>query len=101
MFDPFGPDMPLVAKFFIAFAVVLALIGLTAWLVRRYSSDRLGGALPPATWTEHSAFLLRWSAYAELKKRICSRITPLKQSHSATKKAVLVACSVRRRCPVR
>jgi flagellar protein FliO/FliZ len=44
MFDPFGPDMPLVAKFFIAFAVVLALIGLTAWLVRRYSSDRLGGA---------------------------------------------------------
>ncbi len=44
MFDPFGPDMPLAAKFFIAFAVVLALIGVTAWLVRRYSSDRLGGA---------------------------------------------------------
>jgi flagellar protein FliO/FliZ len=44
MFDPFGPDMPLAAKFFIAFAGVLALIGVTAWLVRRYSSDRLGGA---------------------------------------------------------
>ena len=44
MFDLFGPEMPLAAKFFIAFAVVLALIGLTAWLVRRFSSDRLGGA---------------------------------------------------------
>jgi flagellar protein FliO/FliZ len=44
MFDLFGPDMPLAAKFFIAFAVVLALIGLTAWLVRRFGSNRLGGA---------------------------------------------------------
>ena len=30
-------------KFFSAFAVVLALIGLTAWLVRRFGSNRLGG----------------------------------------------------------
>jgi flagellar protein FliO/FliZ len=44
MFDLFGPEMPLAAKFFIAFAVVLALIGLTAWLVRRFGSNRLGGA---------------------------------------------------------
>ena len=44
MFDFFGPEMPLAAKFFIAFAVVLALIGLTAWLVRRFGANRLGGA---------------------------------------------------------
>jgi flagellar protein FliO/FliZ len=43
MFDLFGPEIPLAAKFFIAFAVVLALIGLTAWLVRRFGADRLGG----------------------------------------------------------
>src|ERR1039458_10825057 len=43
MFDFFGPEMPLAAKFFIAFAVVLALIGLTAWLVRRFGANRLGG----------------------------------------------------------
>ena len=44
MFDLFGESMPLGAKFFIAFAVVLALIGLTAWLVRRFGANRLGGA---------------------------------------------------------
>jgi flagellar protein FliO/FliZ len=44
MFDIFGSEMPLPAKFFIAFAAVLALIGLTAWLVRRFGSDRLGGS---------------------------------------------------------
>lgn len=43
MFDLFGPEMPLPAKFFIAFAMVLALIGLTAWLVRRFGANRLGG----------------------------------------------------------
>ncbi|RDV05846.1 flagellar biosynthesis protein FliO [Undibacter mobilis] len=36
--------MPTAAKFFVAFAAVLALIGLTAWLVRRFAADRLGGA---------------------------------------------------------
>jgi hypothetical protein len=30
-------------KFFVAFAIVLALIALTAWLVRRFSANRLGG----------------------------------------------------------
>ncbi|MDP2294888.1 MAG: flagellar biosynthetic protein FliO [Pseudolabrys sp.] len=44
MLDLFGESMPLPAKFFIAFAVVLALIGLTAWLVRRFGANRLGGA---------------------------------------------------------
>ncbi len=44
MFDLFGDALPLPAKFFIAFAVVLALIGLTAWLVRRFGANRLGGA---------------------------------------------------------
>jgi len=39
----FGSEMPLAARFFIAFLVVLALIGLTAWLVRRFGSNRLGG----------------------------------------------------------
>lgn len=42
MFDLLGSEMPLPAKFFIAFAAVLALIGLTAWLVRRFAADRLG-----------------------------------------------------------
>ena len=38
----FGAEMPLAARFFIAFLVVLALIGLTAWLVRRFGANRLG-----------------------------------------------------------
>jgi flagellar biogenesis protein FliO len=42
MFDPFGSEMPLAVKFFVAFAIVLALIGLTAWLVRRFGANRLG-----------------------------------------------------------
>ena len=42
MFDSlFG--LPLAARFFIAFLVVLALIGLTAWVVRRFGASRLGG----------------------------------------------------------
>jgi hypothetical protein len=40
----FGSEIPLAARFFIAFLVVLALIGLTAWLVRRFGSNRLGSA---------------------------------------------------------
>lgn len=40
----FGAEMPLAARFFIAFLVVLGLIGLTAWLVRRFGASRLGGA---------------------------------------------------------
>jgi len=44
MFDFFGPNIPQAAKFFIAFLVVLALIGIVAWLVRRFGSSRLGGA---------------------------------------------------------
>jgi hypothetical protein len=38
----FGSEMPLAARFFIAFLVVLALIGATAWLVRRFGANRLG-----------------------------------------------------------
>ena len=34
----FGSEMPLAARFFVAFLVVLALIGLTAWLVRRFGA---------------------------------------------------------------
>jgi flagellar protein FliO/FliZ len=40
----FGSEMPLAARFFIAFLIVLALIGLTAWLVRRFGAARLGTA---------------------------------------------------------
>ena len=40
----FGSEMPLAARFFVAFLVVLALIGLTAWLVRRFGANRLGNA---------------------------------------------------------
>jgi len=40
----FGAEVPLAARFFIAFLVVLALIALTAWLVRRFGANRLGGA---------------------------------------------------------
>jgi flagellar protein FliO/FliZ len=40
----FGSEVPLAARFFIAFLVVLALIGLTAWLVRRFGANRLGNA---------------------------------------------------------
>src|ERR1700694_2683101 len=39
----FGSEIPLAARFFIAFLVVLALIGLTAWLVRRFGANRLRG----------------------------------------------------------
>ena len=42
MFDLLGSGMPQAARFFIAFLVVLALIGLTAWLVRRFAANRLG-----------------------------------------------------------
>ena len=40
----FGTTMPLAARFFIAFLVVLALIGVTAWLVRRFGANRLSAA---------------------------------------------------------
>jgi flagellar biogenesis protein FliO len=40
----FGTSMPLAARFFIAFLVVLALIGVTAWLVRRFGASRLSAA---------------------------------------------------------
>jgi flagellar protein FliO/FliZ len=38
----FGPEMPLAARFFLAFLVVLGLIGGAAYLVRRFGADRLG-----------------------------------------------------------
>ncbi len=40
----FGADMPLAVRFFFAFVVVLALIGGTAWLVRRFGGERLGAS---------------------------------------------------------
>ena len=38
----FGADMPLAVRFFFAFVIVLALIGGTAFLVRRFGGERLG-----------------------------------------------------------
>jgi flagellar protein FliO/FliZ len=40
----FGAEMPLAVRFFLAFLIVLGLIGLTAWAVRRFGTGRLGGA---------------------------------------------------------
>jgi hypothetical protein len=40
----FGAETPLAVRFFIAFIVVFALIGLVAWLVRRFGSGALGSA---------------------------------------------------------
>ncbi len=44
MFETLFGEMNVALKFFIAFVVVLGLIGLTAWVVRRFGSDRLSGA---------------------------------------------------------
>jgi flagellar protein FliO/FliZ len=41
MFDLFGAEMPLAVRFFLAFLIVLGLIGVTAWAVRRLGSGRL------------------------------------------------------------
>ena len=40
----FGADVPPALKFFLAFVIVLGLIGVTAWLVRRFGAERFGGA---------------------------------------------------------
>ena len=39
----FGAETPLAVRFFIAFVVVFALIGASAWLIRRFGAARLGG----------------------------------------------------------
>jgi flagellar biogenesis protein FliO len=39
----FGAEMPLAARFVLAFLVVLGLIGVAAWAVRRFGTGRLGG----------------------------------------------------------
>jgi flagellar protein FliO/FliZ len=39
----FGAEMPLAIRFFLAFLIVLGLIVLTAWVVRRFGTGRLGG----------------------------------------------------------
>src|SRR5215469_11334462 len=38
----FGAEMPLAVRFFVAFLIVLGLIGAIAWAVRRFGSSRLG-----------------------------------------------------------
>jgi flagellar protein FliO/FliZ len=45
MFDLFGAEMPLAVRFFLAFLIVLGLIGAAAWAVRRFGSARLGGTV--------------------------------------------------------
>ncbi len=39
----FGAEMPLAVRFFLAFLIVLGLIGAAAWAVRRFGSGRYGG----------------------------------------------------------
>jgi flagellar protein FliO/FliZ len=45
MFDLFSGEMPLPVRFFLAFLIVLGLIGAAAWAVRRFGSARLSGAV--------------------------------------------------------
>ena len=45
MFDLFGAEMPLAVRFFLAFLIVLGLIGAAAWAVRRFGSTRFSGAV--------------------------------------------------------
>jgi len=45
MFDLFGAEMPLAVRFFLAFLIVLGLIGAAAWAVRRFGSTRFTGAV--------------------------------------------------------
>jgi flagellar protein FliO/FliZ len=45
MFDLFGTEMPLAVRFFLAFLIVLGLIGAAAWAVRRFGSARFTGAV--------------------------------------------------------
>jgi len=40
----FGAEVSPALKFFLAFVIVLALIGVTAWLVRRFGAERFGGS---------------------------------------------------------
>ncbi len=40
----FGAEMPLAVRFFLAFLIVLGLIGGTAWAVRRFGAGRLGAS---------------------------------------------------------
>jgi flagellar protein FliO/FliZ len=40
----FGADISPALKFFLAFIIVLVLIGATAWLVRRFGAERFGGS---------------------------------------------------------
>src|SRR5712691_3752441 len=40
----FGAEMPLAVRFFVAFLIVLGLIGAIAWAVRRFGSGRLGAS---------------------------------------------------------
>src|SRR6266480_551356 len=40
----FGAEMPLAVRFFVAFLIVLALIGAIAWAVRRFGSGRLSAS---------------------------------------------------------
>ncbi len=59
MFDLFGAEMPLAVRFFLAFLIVLGLIGVAAWAVRRFGSARLGGAVrgrqPRLSVTEYAS----------------------------------------------
>ena len=45
MFDLFSAEIPLAVRFFLAFLIVVALIGVAAWVIRRRGSARTGRAV--------------------------------------------------------
>jgi flagellar protein FliO/FliZ len=55
----FGAEMPLAVRFFLAFLIVLGLIGAIAWAVRRFGTGRLGansrGRQPRLAVIDHAA----------------------------------------------
>jgi flagellar protein FliO/FliZ len=59
MLDLFGAEMPLTVRVFLAFLIVMALIGVAAWAIRRLGSARVGRAVrgrqPRLAVTDHTA----------------------------------------------
>jgi flagellar protein FliO/FliZ len=55
----FGTEMPFVVKFFLAFLLVLGLIGVGAWALRRFGTGQLGGG--SARGRQHRLSVLEWA----------------------------------------
>jgi flagellar protein FliO/FliZ len=55
----FGTEMPFVVKFFLAFLLVLGLIGVGAWALRRFGTGQLGGG--STRGRQHRLSVLEWA----------------------------------------